>query len=68
MMRKYNPVIVPYNHLVEEALVAAEVGDMNPFFKLISALEKPFKFSPSNKIFLNSSVDPNPYYQTFCGT
>ena len=68
MMRKYNPVIVPYNHLVEEALVAAEEGDMNPFFKLLSALEKPFEFSPSNEIFLNSPLDPNPYYQTFCGT
>jgi serine/tyrosine/threonine adenylyltransferase len=68
VMRKCNPVIVPYNHLVEEALVAAEEGDMNPFFKLLSALEKPFEFSPSNEIFLNSPVDPNPYYQTFCGT
>ncbi|MDA9226730.1 YdiU family protein [Methylophilaceae bacterium] len=68
MMRKYNPVIVPYNHLVEEALAAAEEGDMNPFFKLLSALEKPFEFSPSNEIFLNSPLDPNPYYQTFCGT
>jgi serine/tyrosine/threonine adenylyltransferase len=68
MMRKYNPVIVPYNHLVEEALSAAEEGDMQPFYKLLSALEKPFEFSPSNEIFLNSSIDPNPYYQTFCGT
>ena len=65
---QYNPVIVPYNHLVEEALVAAEEGDMNPFLKLLSALEKPFEFSPSNEIFLNSPLDPNPYYQTFCGT
>ena len=68
MMSKYNPVIVPYNYLVEEALVAAEEGNMNPFLKLLSALEKPFEFSPSNEIFLNSPVDPNPYHQTFCGT
>ena len=68
MMRKYNPVIVPYNHLVEEALVAAEEGDMQPFLKLFSALEKPFEFSSLNEVFLNSSVAPNPNYQTFCGT
>ena len=68
MMRKYNPVIVPYNHLVEEALVAAEEGDMQPFLKLLSALEKPFEFSSLNEVFLNSSVAPNPNYQTFCGT
>jgi uncharacterized protein YdiU (UPF0061 family) len=68
MMRKYNPVIVPYNHLVEEALSAAEEGDMNPFYKLLSALEKPFEFSSSNEVFLNSPVIQIPHYQTFCGT
>ena len=68
MMRKYNPVIVPYNHLVEEALSAAEGGDMQPFYKLLSALERPFEFSSSNEVFLNSTVEPKPYYKTFCGT
>ena len=67
-MRKCNPVIVPYNHLVEEALSAAEEGDIQPFYKLLSALEKPFEFSSSNEGFLNSTPDPNPHYQTFCGT
>ena len=67
-MRKCNPVIVPYNHLVEEALSAAEEGDIQPFYKLLSALEKPFEFSSSNEGFLNSTPNPNPYYQTFCGT
>jgi uncharacterized protein YdiU (UPF0061 family) len=67
-MRKCNPVIVPYNHLVEEALSAAEEGDIQPFYKLLSALEKPFEFSSSNVGFLNSTPNPNPHYQTFCGT
>ena len=68
MMRKFNPVIVPYNHLVEEALSAAERENMEPFFELLSALERPFAFSSSNEGFLNSPVVPNPNYQTFCGT
>ena len=68
MMRKYNPVIVPYNHLVEEVLLAAEEGDIQPFLKLLSVLEKPFEFSSSTEVFLNSSLEPNPHYQTFCGT
>ena len=68
MMRKYNPVIVPYNHLVEEALVAAEMGNMQPFYKLLSALERPFEFSASNEAYLQSTVQPNPNYQTYCGT
>ena len=68
MMRKCNPVIVPYNHLVEEVLSAAEEGDMKPFYKLLSALEKPFEFSSSSEVFINSPLKPNPHYQTFCGT
>ena len=68
LMRRNNPVIVPYNHLVEESLSAAEGGNMQPFFALLSALERPFEFSSLNEVFLNSSVDPNPNYQTFCGT
>ena len=68
LMRRNNPVIVPYNHLVEEALSAAEEGDMQPFYELLSALERPFEFSSLNEVFLNSTVDPNPNYQTFCGT
>jgi len=68
MMRKYNPVIIPYNHLVEEVLSTAERGNMQPFFALLSALERPFEFSSSNEVFLNSSEGPNPNFKTFCGT
>jgi len=68
MMRKYNPVIVPYNYLVEEALSAAEKGDMKPFDSLHSALMKPFSLSASNEAYLQSTIQPNPNYQTFCGT
>jgi serine/tyrosine/threonine adenylyltransferase len=68
MMRKYNPVIIPYNHLVEEVLSKAERGNMQPFFALLSAIERPFEFSSSNEVFLNSSEGPNPNFKTFCGT
>ena len=60
MMRKCNPVIIPYNYLVEEALVAAEEGNMNPFLKLLSALEKPFEFSSSNESFSKFTCRPKP--------
>ena len=68
LMRKHNPVIVPYNHFVEEALLAAENGDMKPFNSLLAALLNPFTVSASNESFQQSTIQPNPYYQTFCGT
>ena len=67
-MRKKNPVIVPYNHFVEEALLAAEKGDMRPFERLHTALMTPFTLSKSNEFYRKQSITPNPMYQTFCGT
>ena len=67
-MRKHNPVIVPYNHFVEEALLEAEKGNMKPFNSLLAALLNPFTLSASNEAFQQSIIQPNPNYQTFCGT
>jgi len=68
LMRKYNPVIIPYNHFIEEALTAAESGNMKSFFDLLSVLESPFTPSATSEVYYQSSVNPNPGYQTFCGT
>jgi serine/tyrosine/threonine adenylyltransferase len=68
LMRKHNPIIVPYNHLVEEVLLEAEKGDMKPFNLLHSALMNPFNLSASNEAFQQLTIQPNPNYQTFCGT
>ena len=41
-MRAVNPVYIPRNHRVEEALAAAvEVGDYAPFEKLLTVLQQP---------------------------
>jgi len=68
LMRKSNPVVVPYNHFVEEALSAAEKGNMNSFTKLLSALENPLSISLSNEYYRKLPINPKPNYQTFCGT
>jgi len=68
LMRKHNPVIIPYNYHVEKALSAAESGNMKPFYVLLSALESPFTFSSSNEAFRHLPEDSNTNYQTYCGT
>jgi len=68
LMRKNNPVVIPYNHLVEEALSAAENSNMKPFLNLLSVLENPFTFSSSNEFYRYPPQNLNPNYQTFCGT
>lgn len=69
-MRAVNPVYIPRNHRVEEALAAAtDLGDYSLFEKLLTVLQKPF----DEQMALSAYADPAPDsesagYQTFCGT
>ena len=69
-MRAVNPLYIPRNHKVEEALAAAvEQGDQAPFEQLLSVLERPF----DERAGLAAYAEPAPAeqtagYQTFCGT
>ena len=68
LMRDSNPAIIPSNLYVEEVLTAAEGGDLKPFLALLEALKNPFEETLSNKVYRNPTIQPNPNYQTFCGT
>ncbi|MGI8731527.1 MAG: protein adenylyltransferase SelO [Solirubrobacteraceae bacterium] len=68
-MDAVNPVYIPRNHLVEEALAAASEGDLTAFRRLLDVLARPFEERPG----LESYADPAPAgfgssYRTFCGT
>ncbi len=69
-MRAVNPVYIPRNHKVEEALDAAvERGDYAPFEKLLAVLKRPFDDQQD----LAAYAEPAPEresagYRTFCGT
>ena len=68
-MDRVNPIYIPRNHKVEEALAAAvEQGDMSAFTVLLDILSKPFDEVEGREAFtLPAPVGPVPY-QTFCGT
>jgi uncharacterized protein YdiU (UPF0061 family) len=60
---RVNPLYIPRNHLVEEALASGDIGD------LLEAVSNPFDERPSRERF----AEPAPEafaacYQTFCGT
>ncbi|MFW3169322.1 protein adenylyltransferase SelO [Geodermatophilus sp. CPCC 206100] len=65
-MDRANPVYVPRNHLVEEALTAATDGDLAPLHRLLEVLARPFDERPG----LERYAAPGPAgpYRTFCGT
>ncbi|GAB3665184.1 YdiU family protein [Nocardioides korecus] len=68
-MARVNPVYVPRNHLVEEALEAATEGDLAPLTRLLEAVSAPY----DERAGLERYAEPGPAdlaatYQTFCGT
>ena len=67
-MDRVNPVYIPRNHHVEDALTAGTDGDLEPFRRLIDVLAQPFHERPG----LESYAAPAPpnfgAYRTFCGT
>ena len=68
-MDRVNPVYVPRNHLVEEALAAATQGDLDPFERLVDVLADLFTQRPGLETYAAPAPeDFDACYQTFCGT
>ena len=68
LMRSVNPLIIPRNHKVEEALEAANNNNLSPLIKLIKILEKPYDKQQENIDYQSPAPLGNKKYQTFCGT
>ena len=66
LMRSANPVVIPRNHKVEEALTSANDDDLKVMNKLLSVLDKPY--GEQKDIEEYQSPSDNKEYQTFCGT
>ncbi|BBZ11320.1 UPF0061 protein [Mycobacterium branderi] len=67
-MDRANPVYIPRNHLVEEALAAATDGDLAPLEKLLAALSEPYRERPEFERYAKPAPEDFGTYQTFCGT
>ena len=67
-MNEVNPVYIPRNHKVEEALQAAVAGDMTKFDKLLEVLAKPFTESNAFGEYAEPAPESFGQYVTYCGT
>ena len=67
LMRSANPIVIPRNHKVEEALEAAEKNNFKPITRLVEILKDPYS---QQKNIINYQIPSNSKkkYQTFCGT
>ncbi|MEM6973530.1 MAG: YdiU family protein [Pseudomonadota bacterium] len=67
-MRAANPLFIPRNHRVEEALAAAEEGDLAPLERLRRVLAAPFDEQPADADLALPPRADQSVFQTFCGT
>jgi len=68
-MAAANPVVIPRNHRVEEALAAATLhDDLTPFRSLVAAVTNPFARPPESDDFASPPPPGCGRYRTFCGT
>ncbi|WP_026893308.1 protein adenylyltransferase SelO [Lacrimispora aerotolerans] len=68
LMKSHNPAIIPRNHRVEEALAAANEGDLSKMHKLLDALKNPYRYTPEQEEFSTLPAPESCHYKTFCGT
>lgn len=67
-MRRVNPVVIPRNHRVEEALAAAEAGDLALVHRLVAAIRDPFGETADHAAYRDGPPAGCGPYRTFCGT
>ncbi|CAJ1587287.1 protein adenylyltransferase SelO [[Mycobacterium] wendilense] len=67
-MDRVNPIYIPRNHLVEQALAAATDGDLEPFERLLAAVTDPYVERAGLERYAEPAPDSFGPYQTFCGT
>ncbi|MBT2756907.1 YdiU family protein [Mesobacillus foraminis] len=68
LMRRSNPVVIPRNHRVEQALEAAvKNGDYSVMERLLKVLSKPYDYEIENEEYCRPAPTGLPY-RTYCGT
>ncbi|NIK69436.1 protein adenylyltransferase SelO [Paenibacillus sp. BK720] len=68
LMRSSNPAVIPRNHRVEEALEAAEQGNLRVLDNLLAALANPYAYSDEQEAYAALPEQSPLPYRTFCGT
>ncbi len=68
LMNSNNPIVIPRNHKVEEALAAADKGNLDLMKVLLSILKSPYDHQKNITEYQVPAPPRKEKYQTFCGT
>ena len=67
-MKSNNPIEIPRNHKVEEALAEADNGSLDKMKKLLAIFKNPYDNQNNIEEYQAPAPSSNKKYQTFCGT
>jgi uncharacterized protein YdiU (UPF0061 family) len=68
LMRGLNPVFIPRNHRIEEAIKAGNCGDFGPFDRLNEVLQQPYRERAEFTEYESVPLPAEVVQATFCGT
>ena len=68
LMKKNNPIVIPRNHKVEEALTKAYKGNLDDVKNLLDILKSPYDNQDKIEEYQMPAPPSNKKYQTYCGT
>jgi uncharacterized protein YdiU (UPF0061 family) len=67
-MARVNPIYIPRNHHVEDALSAATAGELAPLHRLVDVLTGPFDERPGLEVYAEPAPADLGRHITYCGT
>ena len=68
LMKLSNPIYIPRNHLVNEALDNANTDKLFSFKELLKVYENPFLFNDEYSKYMQKPTEDEKVTKTFCGT
>ena len=68
VMDRVNPLYIPRNHLVEDALTQATIGDLASYHRLLDAVTRPFDERPGFDAYAAPAPPGFGDHVTYCGT
>ncbi len=67
-MNSVNPLFIPRNHFVEQAISEAVDGDLTVFHEMNIALAQPYTEQPDLSEYAKAPKEHERVTRTFCGT
>ena len=68
LMKENNPFVIPRNNIVEDVLLSADQGNLEPLKNFLKVLENPYDKNVEISNYYKNDLKSDQPYMTFCGT